>query len=584
MALSSHDLWDFKMEEGEDLPWTTKAEGDPKEECVDGPEGLTLIDARNGFNKLSHYKMLWTARHNWPKGIRFAFNCYRHYVRCLVRSPGGKPSILLSREGVTQGCPQSRILYELGLLPLVEYLQCNSDAKQPSNSTVLQPWYADNLAMMGASKRIARVFQLLMEKGPSVGYFPAPMKSYYICLKREEAEARAAFKEAGIEVNICWGMRYVSGFVGSEAMLERWLDPMVKKWMAGIKTLACIAVRFPQTAYTGLVSSLQAKWQYICCLVPGASQYLEPVEVVLCKKFISALLQKSEPVDNVFCQLLSHGVKMGGTAIKNPVTSVPHLHQCSMDADILVKALHNGGGLNAKAHKAVVKAAGNAACKARLKGEEENLEGMKSSGRRKMAKHLGQMGETGAWLSVIPNCFDGTELSHEKFKYNLAICYGLRPRGLPEHCDGCREPFMVEYGLSCKKGGFERQQHDDVCEELAHLCLMALTPSQISSKLNIFYGRDLTAAQRPANEVLGDKAHWDVGAHGFWKKGRSTILMFKSVTQTPRIMETVIPRRFWRVLHSERRISTRRHVLSGVKTSPQGFIWSMVWLTSITGR
>jgi hypothetical protein len=125
------DLWELEMEEGEDPPWTVKAEGYLREECVDGPEGLTLVDARNGFNKLSCYAMLWTARHRWPKGVRFAFNCYRHQARCLVRSPGDEPSILLIREGVTQGCPQSGILYGLGLLPLAEYLQCDSDAEQP---------------------------------------------------------------------------------------------------------------------------------------------------------------------------------------------------------------------------------------------------------------------------------------------------------------------------------------------------------------------------------------------------------------------------------------------------------------------
>jgi hypothetical protein len=52
---------------------------------------------------------------------------------------------------------------------------------------------------------------------------------------------------------------------------------------------------------------------------------------------------------------------------------------------------------------------------------------------------------------------------------------------------------------------------------------MALTPSRISSEPEIFYWRDLTAAQRPANEVLGNEAHGDVGAHGFWKRGRTTI-------------------------------------------------------------
>ncbi len=64
------------------------------------------------------------------------------------------------------------------------------------------------------------MFQLLMEKGPSVGYFPEPMKLCHICPKEEEAEARAAFEEAGIEVNFCRGNCYVGGFVGSEAMLE----------------------------------------------------------------------------------------------------------------------------------------------------------------------------------------------------------------------------------------------------------------------------------------------------------------------------------------------------------------------------
>ncbi len=177
------ELWEVEGEEGEDPPWIAEAEGDLQGELKYGPEGLTLVDARNGFNELSCCLMLWTARHCWPQGTQFAFNCYRHYARCIVRNPGDKPSILLSREGVTQGCPQSGILYGIGLLPLAECLRRNDDPQQPSNSTVLQLWYADDMAMMGASKRIARVFQLLMEKSPSVGYFPKPAKLYHICPK-----------------------------------------------------------------------------------------------------------------------------------------------------------------------------------------------------------------------------------------------------------------------------------------------------------------------------------------------------------------------------------------------------------------
>ena len=125
---------------------------------------------------------------------------------------------------------------------------------------------------------------------------------------------------------------------------------------------------------------------------------------------------------------------------------------------LCVRHSHQGpprwGRTQREAHKAAVKVAGSEARMARLKEEQVNLNGLKESGGRKVAKHLEWMGETGAWLSVIPNRFDGTELSREEFQDNLTFCYGLRPRGLPERCDGCNEPFTVAHGLSCKKSGF----------------------------------------------------------------------------------------------------------------------------------
>jgi hypothetical protein len=40
--------------------------------------------------------------------------------------------------------------------------------------------------MMGAGKWIARVFQLLMEKHPSVSYYPEPAKLYQFSRKRRK--------------------------------------------------------------------------------------------------------------------------------------------------------------------------------------------------------------------------------------------------------------------------------------------------------------------------------------------------------------------------------------------------------------
>ena len=48
----------------------------------------TLNDERNGFNKLSCLEMLWTARHRWSAGARFAFNCYMHWAQLLLCQTG----------------------------------------------------------------------------------------------------------------------------------------------------------------------------------------------------------------------------------------------------------------------------------------------------------------------------------------------------------------------------------------------------------------------------------------------------------------------------------------------------------------
>ena len=38
------------------------------------PGGTTLVDARNGFNKISRLTILWKVCHRWSSGAMFAFN------------------------------------------------------------------------------------------------------------------------------------------------------------------------------------------------------------------------------------------------------------------------------------------------------------------------------------------------------------------------------------------------------------------------------------------------------------------------------------------------------------------------------
>ncbi|KAL7526623.1 hypothetical protein ACHAXR_001569, partial [Thalassiosira sp. AJA248-18] len=227
-------IWEAEAEEGEvqdSLPIRQEREGLANailtQEIVDGMEDvpteeiLLLVDAANGFNSLSRMGMLWTVRHRCPKLARFAFNCYRHQARLVCRRPGKDALILQSREGVTQGDPLSMALYGIALLPLAEMLR-------EASPNVLQPWYADDAAMQGTAGEVAATFETLIKVGPMFGYHPEPAKSFVICPIASEAAANAVFDEKDLPVNYCRGHRYVGGFVGSNAMRDRWVEPMVE--------------------------------------------------------------------------------------------------------------------------------------------------------------------------------------------------------------------------------------------------------------------------------------------------------------------------------------------------------------------
>jgi len=59
------------------------------------------------------------------------------------------------------------------------------------------------------------------------------------------------------------GYRHIGGFIGTLEAKTKWLQPQIQQWIKGIKRLANVAPRFPQTAYAGMAKSLQLEWQYL---------------------------------------------------------------------------------------------------------------------------------------------------------------------------------------------------------------------------------------------------------------------------------------------------------------------------------
>ena len=162
---------------------------------------MALVDSHNGFNELSRLAMLWTVRHRWPAGARFAFNCYKHWAQLLLRQPGEPPVTILSREGVTQGDPLSMVLYGITLVPLTKELRA-------ADTGLLSPFYADDAAFDGLVRRIAQLLKMLMRRGPDWGYLPEPAKSLFISdTPGQEASAKREFAVGGLTLNYVSGSR-----------------------------------------------------------------------------------------------------------------------------------------------------------------------------------------------------------------------------------------------------------------------------------------------------------------------------------------------------------------------------------------
>ena len=78
--------------------------------------GAALFDARNAFNELNRYLMLWNVAHLWNQGSRFAFNRYRHWGMCLVRDRPGQPAMLFCDESL-RGCLTTSCYQDAAAVP-----------------------------------------------------------------------------------------------------------------------------------------------------------------------------------------------------------------------------------------------------------------------------------------------------------------------------------------------------------------------------------------------------------------------------------------------------------------------------------
>jgi hypothetical protein len=391
------------------------------------------------------------------------------------------------------------VLYGVALLPLI-------DSLRRAVLTVLQPWYADDAAMVGPVEGLAEATRLLAREGPSRGYYPEPAKSIFVGCKADEAETcRQALAEFNFQFRE--GSRCAGGFIASEAAQAEWIEPQIQKWVGGIVLLARVARRFPQMAYAGLVKSLQTEWTYLQRIVPGSDALFGPIEEAIAGIFLPALLGESEAGVQTLRRQLALSVRTAGLGIPDPRECARGNFDGSrqitrtLTASLLAREALHTEGYRLEAGK----------CRRLLRltrvGEGEVLlSEIKSAASQMAVCRIERAKLTGAWLTVMPDKLNGTVLSAEEFRDSLRLRFGLTPSSLPSQCDGCGQRFTVEHAMTCRKGGMIVSRHNNVCAEWSQLCAQALSPSAVSDEPLINSGRDYQAEADATGTEVGQNS------------------------------------------------------------------------------
>ena len=183
-------------------------------------------------------------------------------------------------------------IYALGITPLIAWLSKKS--KENTNSPPTnQVAFADDLNGIGTLESLEEWWKLLEEEGKKFGYNVNPGKSYLIVKEQCKEKAIKLFENSRIKITT-EGHGHLGSVIGSRQFSENYIGLLVSRWCEEITELSLIAKTQPQAAYAAFTAGYRHKFTFFMRTIKNIKQFLTPVEKVIKDKFIPALFNDSQ--------------------------------------------------------------------------------------------------------------------------------------------------------------------------------------------------------------------------------------------------------------------------------------------------
>lgn len=465
-------------------------------------EAVLLVDAANAFNNINRKALLHNLNVLCPVFARYVNNCYNIPARLFVI--GGYE--LKSIEGTTQGDPLGMAVYAIGLTPLLDIML---ELAMGTNMAA----FADDVTAVGKCDALKSWWKILMDTGPLFGYYPQPAKSWLIVKEQFEQNAKEIFDDTAIQISTR-GERHLGAVIGHLEFKEDYCRKLVQEWVNEIEILSNIATTQPQSAYAGYISGYQHKFSYFLRTIPGIEDFLVPVEQALRHQFIPEITG-GHIVNDDERILLSLPPRLGGLGIKIVTQEAPIEYANSRDMTTDLRTRLNdknqtGGGKTITQIKNERRFRSNEKLK-------QVMERMSDESKRLNEANK----QTGAsnWVTSLPIKELNYDLNKGQFWDAIRIRYGWAIPRLPTTCV-CGKKFDITHVLSCKKGGFVNQRHNEVRNITGMLLEEVCRDVRKEPLLLALNGEHLQ--QRSA--IKSAEARLDISATGFWTPGQRVFL------------------------------------------------------------
>ena len=328
------------------------------------------------------------------------------------------------------------VMYAKATLPLIQSLQQEVEVEQI--------WFADDSALGGMwTNSIIGGIRLHVQKGPALGYYANPKKTWLVLKEDQHENAVKCFEDTDVRSpQVCKG--YWGSPLGASSFKKTYFQLKVDKLKEKFQSLVEIAATQPQVIYAALIISINNKWSYLVRTTETIGHLLQPIEDVLRHDLIPAITGRQEErrmfalptrlgglgieiLPEVADQLYSNSRKVT-EPLKNSICGREKMDESHTDAELsrLSREVKND---NKEMHRR------------RAEGVYKEV----TANGRKALSSAEQKGSF-SLLSTLPVEENGFALHKGAFRDAIALRYRWQPTEMPSLCD-CSKANGVEHVL-----------------------------------------------------------------------------------------------------------------------------------------